>query len=522
MMILGLPLLAASASMPVPNLGNDRPNFIIILSDDTGYSDLNCMGGEACTPNLDIMAEDGILFTNCFNNAKSAPTRASLMTGLYNQRVQAYHAAGIIGTGGSVCMAELFRKNGYATICSGKWHIKPSPVEVGFEHHYGMDILPIYYKPFNDNIKIDLDGEEVPIPESFYSVTDYTDYAISQIKHEAIDKHRPFFLYLAYHNVHWPLQAKEETIAKYRGMYDMGSEHIRKMRYRRMVEKKIIDSAVFELCDWNKGSLSWDELNEQGHNSMKERMPIHTASMDEMDSEIGRLLSFLRENNLYENTIIFFLQDNGASGEGGELGDEFKPLKYGITQQGKAGSRESYYRLGRHAATVFNTPLRYYKSSLYNGGCQTPLIVHWPKGIDSSGEINRSFIFISDIAPTCYDIAGIEYPEMLNGEMLFPLDGDSFSCIFRGEELPSDRHYCWKYEDCCSVISGTWKAIGRYDRSLLVAYDWELYDLSKDGSETEDLSKTYPEVLSELIGIWNMWSIDVKLENESNYRNINK
>ena len=511
--LLGISLLVGVTNVSVAS-DKTRPNVIIILSDDTGYSDLNCMGGEACTPNLDALAKEGILFTNCFNNAKSAPTRASLMTGLYNQRVQAYHAAGTIGTGGSICMAELFQRNGYATICSGKWHINPKPTDVGFEHHYGVDVMPTYYKPFNDAVKIDLDGKDVSIPESFYSVVDYTDYAMEQIKNESIDKQRPFFLYLAYHNVHWPLQAKEETIEKYRGIYDEGSGVARKKRFCRMVDKGIIDSSVFKLCNWNKGSISWENLNEQERNAMKERMPIHAASLDEMDFQIGRLLEFLKENELYDDTAIFFLQDNGASGEGGEFGDEFKPLNYGISCQGKAGTRESYYRLGRHAATVFNTPLRYYKSTLYNGGCQTPLIVHWPRGIENAGVIDRTNIFISDIAATCYDIAGIEYPEIFDEENLFPLDGDSFSCIFNGGRLSGDRVYCWKYEGSCSVVYGSWKAVGRCDKASFSTYGWELYDLGKDGSETVDQSLSKSDILEYMVDIWDRWSKDVVLEKE--------
>lgn len=514
---LKIPLILAVTNSVLSPAVQSRPNVLIILSDDTGYSDLHCMGGEAHTPNIDLLAEDGILFTNCYNNAKSAPTRASLMTGLYNQRVQAYHAAGNIGSGGSVCIAELFRRSGYATICSGKWHINPRPTESGFEHHYGIDIMPTYFKPYSDDVKIDIDGTDVSIPDSFYSVVNYTDYAIDQIKKESVDGERPFFLYLAYHNVHWPLQAKDETIAKYRGIYDAGSDQLRKDRYARMIGRGVIDSTEYRLCEWNRGSKPWNELSDTARNAMKERMPIHTASLDEMDVQIGRLISFLKSSGLYDNTIIFFLQDNGASGEGGELGDEFKPLNYGIKKQGKAGTRESYYRLGRHAATAFNTPLRYYKSTLYNGGCQTPLIVHWPSGIKRKGKINKSHIFLPDIAATCYDIAGIEYPEFLDGEKLHPLDGDSFSGIFVGETMPEDRQYCWKYEEYCSIICGKWKAIGKYDSDSAETYDWELYDLSKDGSETQDLSIFFPEILEDMVERWNIWSVDVELEKERMY-----
>lgn len=491
----------------------EQPNIIIILSDDVGYSDLGCMGGEVSSPNLDAIAANGILFTHCYNNAKCAPTRASLMTGLYNQRTEAWHSAGHIDKHGALSMAELFRNNGYATIASGKWHIKPNPMEVGFDRHSGVTLSPTYFKPPNETSKMLIENKNVPIPDDFYSVVNYTDYAMQTITEESLNKQKPFFLYLAYHNTHWPLQAKSETIDKYRGIYDDGTAVLRENRYNRMVELGIIDLYNSPLSSYESKDKTWDQLTQEERDGLKERMPIHTAMFEEMDEQIGRLMDYLKANNLSENTVVFYLQDNGASGEGGLTGDTFKPGDYGIEEQGEAGTVLSFYRLGSHPAVAFNTPLRRYKSNLFEGGMRTPLIVHWPNGIKNKGTINQTFNHVSDLAPTCYDIAGVDYPSSFDNRELHPIDGRSFLDVLNGEKLP-DRTYFWKYEKHRAVRSGDWKLFGNGDKTDRSVVTWELYNLAQDQTETNNLADEYPEKVEILASKWDAWADDVDINKE--------
>jgi arylsulfatase len=499
---------------------NEKPNIIVILSDDVGYSDLNCMGGEVDSPNLNELAENGILFTQCYNNAKCAPTRSSLMTGLYNQRTEAYHSAGNIDENGALCMAEPLKNAGYATIATGKWHIKPGPTRLGFDRHYGIPLAPTYFKPPSDDITLKVDGKTKPIPPDFYSVEDYTEQAMRLISEESLGNDKPFFLYMAYHNTHWPLQAKSETIEKYRGIYDEGTEAMRRKRYKRMAKLGIIDTSVCKLTYYD--DKTWQELQPGERAGLKERMPIHTAMFDEMDEQIGRLTAFLKEKKVFDNTLIIYVQDNGASGEGGTTGNAWKPGKYGITEQGKAGTALSFYRFGSHPAIAMNTPLRKFKSNLYEGGCRTPMIVHWPGRIKNTGSINTTFTHVSDIAPTVYEIAGIEFPSQYKGRNLHPLDGRSFLPALQGETMPR-RTYCWKYEKDRAIRSGDWKLFGKMkNRKDRDGITWELYNLKQDQSETDNVIEDHPDKAEELKKKWVAWSKDVELKNEYRGKRVKK
>jgi arylsulfatase len=444
------------------------------------------------------------------------------MTGLYNQRIEAYHGAGNIVDNDAICMAQPLKDAGYATISTGKWHIKPNPTEVGFESQYGVLLTPVYYKPPNEDITMRVEGKTTSIPDDFYSVEDYTNYAMQAIQEESLGKGKPFFLYLAYHNAHWPLQAKPETINQYEGIYNDGTSVMRQQRYNRMADSGILDTSVCKLSPYPSNIATWDELLYDEKEGLKERMPIHTAMMDEMDEQIGRLTAFLKNNGLSDNTIIIYVQDNGASGEGGLTGDNWNPRGYGIEEQGKAGTRLSFYRLGKHAAVAMNTPLRRYKSNLYEGGCRTPMIVHWSGKIANPGSFNTTFTHVSDIAPTVYDIVGISYPSSYNGRDIKPLDGRSFLPALQGDTMP-ERTYCWNYEKHRSVRSGEWKLFGKLeDRKFRDDITWELYNLKQDQSESENMLEDYPEIAAELKNKWLAWSKDVKLENEYREKRVKK
>jgi len=492
----------------------DRPNILIILADDMGYSDPGFMGGEAHTPNLDRLARSGTLFTNCFNNAKCAPTRASLMTGLYNQRSGAHRSAGNLVEGGGACLAELMKAGGYATILAGKWHIKPDPLECGFERHFGSLLTPLYFKPRDEKDVIRIERERYDAPDDFYSTIAYTDYAIRAVREESLQKKKPFFLYLAYHAPHWPLHALPEDIAKYRGRYDEGTDAMRQARYQRMVELGIVDPKTWKLPELEPGVPHWKDLAPEDQKRMATKLAIHAAMVDRMDREIGRLLDFLKESGQFGNTLIFFLSDNGACAEGGMLGDGYEQ-KTGL--HGELGTDESFPAVGTHGAGALNTPLRKYKTTLYEGGCRTPLVIHWPGRIAEPGRMSRESAHAFDIMPTCLEAAGIGYPAEFSGKKLHALDGVSLTPALSGESL-GDRLLCWNFKEAGSARNSRWKLIGQTKAAGKREKPWELYDVANDQSETLDVAAQRPEVVKELSAKWDAWNEDVKaVEGYQNY-----
>ncbi len=483
-----------------------RPNILIILADDMGFSDAGFMGGEAATPNLDRLAREGVLFTNCFNNAKCAPTRASLMTGLYNARVEAHRGAGNIVESDAVCIAEPFADAGYATILAGKWHIKPDPLDLGFQRHFGSLLSPVYFKPKQkeDRGGIRIEDKIYDVPDDYYSTFSYTDYAIRAIREETSETKKPFFLYLAYHAPHWPLHALPEDIAKYKGRYDAGTDAMRKARYDRMVKLGIVDPETWKLPGLEEGVPHWEDLSEKDQKRMAMKLTIHAAMVDRMDREIGRLFDFLKKTGQYDNTLIFFLADNGASPEGGMLGDGYEE-KYGLT--GEMGTVDSYPAPGTLGAAALNTPLRKYKTTLYEGGCRTPLVVRWPGRMKDGPRASDDLCHVFDITATCYEAAGVPYPRQYKGRRPRPLDGKSLVPALRGETL-GDRTLCWQYKQARVVRNARWKLIGQVAVGGRKEKPWELYDIAADRSETENVADKCPETVRELAAQWDAWNAE--------------
>ena len=483
-----------------------RPNILIILADDMGYSDPGYMGGEARTPHLDQIAANGVVFVNCVNNCKCAPTRASLMTGLYNQRTDAVRGAGgNINEGDSSCLAEHLRDAGYATILSGKWHINPHPLQAGFQKNYGSLMGAVYFKPKDNGrktIQIDHNGQPAEIPDDWYSTIAYTDHAIASAK-EAIDAQKPFFLYLAYHAPHWPLQALEEDIAKYRGRYQAGTDAMRKERYERMARLGIVNPATWKLPELEEGAPAWDTLNDEQKQRTAAKLAVVAAMMDRMNSEIGRFLDFLKKENVLDNTLIFFLSDNGASAEGGTFG------KFDCPSTARIGSADSFITVGTLAAVALDTPLRKYKTTLYEGGKTTSLVVHWPGHTVKKEEYRRDLCHVLDIFPTCLEAAGCAYPQNYRGRMLHPLDGKSLVPALRGEAI-GERTFCANYKQHRSVLNSRWKMDGEVATGGRKEKPWELYDLSVDRSETKNVASVHPDIVKELSAKWDVWNADVR------------
>ncbi len=505
-------LMAAIILVCMPGYGEevvqDSPNIIVIMADDMGYSDLGCMGGDAETPNLDALARDGILFPDFYNNAKCAPTRASLMTGMSNQRTGAYHGAGDVKKHGGMTIAEALRSQ-YTTLMVDKWHIKPEALELGFERYFGSPLSAIFFWPTDekDAGKMKLDDApytekdmSVPLEDWYLSVED-TNHAIKFLQEEVVDKGRnkPFFMYYASHNPHWPLQALREDTKRYEKTFLDGTDVARKRRYDRMVRMGIIDPKTCKLPGLEEGTPSWDELSDEEKVYYQKALAIHTAMVYRMDLEIGRLFDYLKKNNLFDNTAIFFMSDNGASAEGSKT----------IIPPGREmGDRGTHSRLNDVGASVCNTPLRKYKSTLNEGGCSTPMIFHWPKGIGKPGRISRQVGHVYDIFPTVLEIAGIDYPTTYDSRSIKSLDGISLWPLIR-DDKEVDRTICLSYERHRSVRMGSWKALRQMPRGDKPVDPWQLYDLGKDRSETNNIAANHPELIEAMDKIWAKWSEDV-------------
>jgi arylsulfatase A-like enzyme len=496
-----------------------RPNIILILADDMGYSDLGCYGGEVHTPNLDHLAAEGIRFTQFYNGARCCPTRASLITGLYPHQTGIGHMTnypgdslahdyGYLGYRGSlnrncVTIAEVLKQAGYTTLMAGKWHLgffgeEKWPLQRGFDRFYGILAGACNYFHPEYPRGITLDNDTVSIQDPQYYTTDaFTDHAIRFIEEGLPRKNRrPFFLYLAYNAPHWPLNAPTEEIEKYRGTYMGGWEEIRRNRYERMIRMGLVDPR-WELTP--QDSREWDSLDENKKKEMDLRMAIYAAMIDRMDQNIGRLVSFLEESSQLENTLILFLSDNGACAEFAEMGS-------GPAEQ--LGTREGYVlSYGRAWANASNTPYREYKHWVNEGGISSPLIVHWPRQIpaEQQGTLVSQYGFLPDIMATCVDVAGASYPEEFRDHTIQPLVGKSLLPFFSGSEAPvHPEPLFFEHEGNKAVRLGHYKLVQYWKPDA----KWELYNMENDRSEIHDLAEVMPEKVSEMSRLYDQWAAE--------------
>jgi len=502
------PVLKVLVLLVVPAFAAQTPpNILIILADDMGYSDLGCVGGDIETPHLDALAKHGILFLNFYNNAKCAPTRASLLTGQYSHRTRAFHGAGDL-TRGALTIAEALQGR-YTNLMIDKWHAKPKPLDMGFERYFGSPLSAIFWWPTDEKNagKMQLDGRpytaadmSVPVEEWYLTVKD-TDYAIRFLQEEVVDRGRkkPFFMYYASHAPHWPLQAPRADVARYLETYKDGSDVARQRRYDRMVKRGLLDPKTCPLAPLGDKTSTWASLNQKEKGYYQLALAIHSAMVYRMDQELGRLFGYLKQNDLLDNTVIFFMSDNGASAEGNPT----------IIPPGrKMGDRGTHSRLNGLGASVCNTPMRGHKSSLYEGGIGTPMIFHWPDGIGRPGTVSQQVGHLYDIFPTVLELAGVKYPSEFNGRALHALDGRSLLPHIRSG-IEAERTICWDYEKFSAVRRGRWKAIRKSRNKEQKDGVWQLYDLSKDRTETLDVGPSHPEVVASMIKAWGAWHRDI-------------
>lgn len=500
----------------------NRPNIVLILADDMGYSDIGCYGGEISTPNIDDIASHGIRMTQFYNTSRSCPTRASLMTGLYQ------HQAGIGWMSedpfknqsrdpkdwgipeyrgalnkNCVTIAEVLKLAGYHTYMTGKWHLGMHgedkwPLQRGFERFYGILSGACSYLRPDGERGLTLDNMKLPAPDAPYYTTDaFTDYAMNFISEQK--DNNPFFLYLAYNAPHWPLQAKKEDIAKFYNLYrEKGWDVIRKERRERMVRLGIIDSNQ-GFAEWE--NRKWEELTEKEKDNTAYRMAVYAAQVHSMDYNIGRLVEFLKKNDKYDNTLIIFLSDNGACAEphnelgGGKQKDINNPAISGHPSYGKAW------------AQVSNTPFRKYKQRAYEGGISTPLIISWKLGLSSNENTWCSVpAYVPDIMPTLLSVANAKYPMEYSGNKIKPLVGKNMIPVLIGQKKSLHKYMFWEHQGNRAVRWKNWKAI--WDQE---GKKWELYDINKDRIESNNLAEVAPKILSRLTNKWDKWSKEINV-----------
>ena len=489
--LLGLPLLAEKA---------DRPNIIVILTDDMGFSDLGCFGGEIDTPNLDKLAMKGLRFTEFYNTARCWPTRATLMSGIYSNNLG----------NGQVTIPELLKPVGYQTGMVGKWHLgknpkKDGPIQRGFDDFYGtMTGAGSFYDPYT----LTRNTEFIEVDEENYYYTDRIGTEAARQIVEFAKSDKPFFQYVAFTAAHWPIHAPEKSIQKYVKTYEGGWEKLRNERYARMLEMGIIDKEHWPLPPSEDRVKPWDTID---HKPWRIRnMAIYAAMVDHMDQAVGTLLEALKKTKRMENTFIIYFHDNGAcpehlSGNGWNTANNIlakaekagKTIAVGDKYDIPMGGPMTYGSVGHNWANAQNTPMRRYKSNVHNGGACTPAIVHWPAGLKTKpGSISKQRGHVVDLMATCLELAGAKYPEEFKGGETKPHESLSLVPILKGKTVDRDHAYVFNHSGTHAIVKGEYKIVREGGGP------WALYHLAKDRTETKNLAKQDPERVTEMVSIW--------------------
>ena len=512
------PLLVALLLATPAAFAAERPNIVLIMADDMGWSDLGCYGGEIPTPHVDRLAAGGLRFTQFYNNAICGPTRASLLTGLYCQQV---------GHRGDrwnepkdfnrcVLIAELLRAGGYRTMMVGKWQGRDPAIERGFDRFFGpMCRAKISYFHEVQQDPFYLDDQRWTLPEGFYLTEALGDYAVRFVE-EAARGTRPFFLYVAYIAPHWPLHARAADVAPHRDVYrEHGWETCRAERFRRQREMGLIPEC-WEPAPKPAEVTPWERDPHKAWQA--ERMAVYAAQVAGVDRGVGRILAAVRAAGAEENTLVMFLSDNGAAPDGGVApttsgfgfspsgrNDTWRldgvPIRPGSGPDNLPGPHDTFAAYGIAWANVSNTPLRGTKLTAYEGGIRTPLVVRWPAVIRQTGKLTPDTGHVIDIMPTCLEVAGLDYPADFHGRKPLPLEGKSLAPVFRGEPRKGHDALCWDVPRNRAIRMGRWKLVGPRGKAA-----WELYDLESDGTETRNVAAEDPERVRDMAAQWQAWA----------------
>ena len=520
-------LLIGGLTFGVLSYAQEKPNIVVILADDLGFSDLGCFGGEINTPNLDQLSENGLRITQMYNSARSCPSRACLLTGLYPHQTGLGHMDGKspewprgyagMRSDDNVTIAEVMKNAGYFTAMAGKWHVgkTKTPIDRGFDEYYGL--LGGFDSFWNPDVYSRLPQNRTPrsyTENEFYATNVITDYAIDFIN-QANDSQQPLFLYLAYNAPHFPLHAPKEVTDKYMDTYMQGWDHIRDERWKHIVKMNIMQGTPglsprgmvtesFHVDD-NYPLPAWNSLTPDQQKDLARRMAIFAAMVDIMDENIGKVIRTLKDNNQFDNTFIIFMSDNGACAEWHEFGFDYRTgVKYHThvgSELDSMGLKGTYHHYGTGWANVCNTPLNLYKHFAHEGGISTPCIVSWGNKIKNKGGIDHQPCHFSDIMATCIDLAGTSYPKEYNGNKITPLAGTSILPIVRGEKMP-ERYIYAEHEGNRMARLGDWKIVSAH----LNKDQWELYNIATDRTEQHNLSAQYPQKVQEMSKAYFEWA----------------
>ena len=485
-----------------------KPNVVFILADDLGYSDLGCYGSEIETPNLDRLAANGLRFSQFYNTARCWPSRAALLTGYYAQQVNRDPQGN--RPKWAALLPEMLRDAGYRSYHSGKWHIDGKILDGGFSRSYHTTDHDRFFSPKHHQLD-DLPLEPPGPRENYYATAATAQRAVEWLAgHESAHPQKPFFLYLAFLAPHFPLHALPEDLARYRDRYRQGWDVIRAERWQRMRKMGLVSGEISApeamlAPSWNLNeqelqkrigpgesghAVPWNDLSPEQREFQAQKMAIHAAMIDRMDQEIGRVLEKIRGMSAWDDTLIFFASDNGASAEQIIRGD-------GHTIGSVPGSAQSYLGLGPGWSTVSNTPFRRHKSWNHEGGTSTPLIAHWPRGIAAKGELRHAPGHLVDIVPTLLELAGITTPSLWNDQARPTLPGRSLVPLFAGDTAVAHEPIFFKHMDNRGLRLGDWKIVAAGKGA-----PWELYNLAQDRAESQNLADKHPDKLRELLTIW--------------------
>lgn len=481
-----------------------KPNVLLILADDLGYSDLGCYGGEIDTPNLDKLAKNGLRFTQFANTGRCWPTRAAILTGYYAQQVRRDAVPDVPSGSRGVrpewakLLPERLAPLGYRAYHSGKWHVDGQPLKNGFDHSYSLNDHDRHFAPKQHTL------DDKPLPaatakDGYYTSTAIADRAVAQLK-DHLEKHsdKPFFSFVAFTAPHFPVQAPAEDVAKYRKKYLAGWDDLRAKRWERM--KDLFPGATLPPIERDVGPpypfpdaikklgpneinrpLAWTDLTPAQREFQADKMAVHAAMVDRMDREIGRVLDLLAKANQLDDTLVVFLSDNGASAEMMVRGDGHDP-------HAECGTGATFLSIGPGWSSLCNTPFRRHKTWMHGGGVNTPFVAHWPKGIAAKGELRSAPAHVIDFVPTVLELAGEKSPDV-SGRSLVP----AFA-----KDVPIERpSIWWLHEGNRALRVGDWKIVAAGKAS-----EWELYDLKTDRTESRNLASQHPEKVREMAALW--------------------
>ena len=511
-----------------------KPNVVLILNDDMGFSDIGCYGGEVETPNLDRMAAGGLRFSQFYNTARCSPSRASMLTGLHPHQTGVgilTYDSGPEGYAGNlnqrcVTIPQALKTNGYKTYMSGKWHVassltKPTdtwPLQRGFDEFFGTIIgAGSFYDP-NTLTRGNANAEHEARADGFFYTDAISDQAVAYIEqHAKAHPDQPFFEYVAYTAPHWPLHAHEEDIARYKGRFDKGWDALREERLQKLVASGLLKD-TWKLTGRDPSQPPWTEAqaDEQFRAWTLRCMEVYAAQIDRMDQGIGRIIAALEKTGQLDNTVFIFLADNGACAEDipeGVSVDELvsklmiarshtrsgEPVHFGNDTGRMPGPENTYQSYGTAWANLSNTPFRLYKHWIHEGGIATPLIIHWPQGIRERGGIRHAPGYLPDIMATILDITGTAYPATFEGRPIDPIEGQSLLPVL-GQDGGARKPMFWEHEGNAAVRIGQWKLVKRYPRA------WELYDLEADRTELHDLAAQHPERVADMARQYEAWA----------------